>query len=134
MRYLSFFVLIAAGCGSAESPSTSEVAETSVTEDVATTADTKVATTEDTGTAVADTGTSATDTSTTDTATPPTYPAGPYGTDVGKVVANLELEGYVRFDPTTGLATTATYGATSFADLRTKSPRKHALIHVSGFT
>jgi hypothetical protein len=61
------------------------------------------------------------------------YPEGPYGTSVGSVVADLALEGYVRFDAT-GLASSASNGATSFGDVRAKSPRKWALIHVSGFT
>lgn len=138
MRYLSLLVMVVVGCGAAEAPSPSTTASADTGQasgDSAAATDTNVAMTDDTGTAPADTATSTdTGTVTTDTATPPTYPAGPYGTDVGKVVANLDLEGYVRFEPTTGLATSATYGPTSFADLRAKSPKKHALIHVSGFT
>ncbi|MEO7093217.1 MAG: hypothetical protein ABI175_08200 [Polyangiales bacterium] len=67
-----------------------------------------------------------------DTAT--SYPAGPYGTTVGSVIADLDLEGYVRFGVTTGLASTASSGASSFGDLRAKSPKKYAVLHVSGFT
>jgi hypothetical protein len=62
------------------------------------------------------------------------YPSGPYGSAVGSVVADLALEGYVRFGTTTGLATSAAYGAASFGELRAKSPRRYAVVHVSGFT
>jgi hypothetical protein len=62
------------------------------------------------------------------------YPAGPYGTAVGDTLANLQLEGYVRFGDTTGLAKDVPYGPTSFADLRARSPQKWAILHVSGFT
>jgi hypothetical protein len=129
-----FLVLLVAGCGSAEDNTTPSSTDSDV---VAT--DTGTSGTTDTG------GTPTTDSNVAvdseppadvaaDTPAPPTYPAGPYGTMVGNVVANLELEGYTRYAPTTGLATTATYGATSFATLRSTSPKKYALVHVSGFT
>lgn len=117
MRLLLALFLV--GCGSAETapPSSADT-------DVAAT-DTEV---------VADTETPTDTDVASDTGAPPTYPAGPYGAAVGEVVANLELEGYVRYAPTTGLATTATYGATSFAAIRAGSPKKYAIVHVSGFT
>lgn len=62
------------------------------------------------------------------------YPPGPYGNAVGDTIADLALEGYVRFGETTGLAKDVPYAPTSFADLRAKSPQKWAIVHVSGFT
>src|SRR2546421_246878 len=62
----------------------------------------------------------------------PASPAGPYGTTAGKVLADRPLEGYVRFDKT-GLATSAAYGATSLADLRTKTQVKYLVIHMSAY-
>lgn len=62
------------------------------------------------------------------------YPAGPYGTAVGDTIADLALEGHVRFGETTGLASATPYAPTSFADLRARSPQKWAIVHVSGFT
>ncbi len=120
MRLLLALLLV--GCGSAETaaPSSADTGASSTDTDVV--ADTETPTDTD---VVADTR---------DTGTAPTHPAGPYGTAVGEVVANLELEGYVRYAPTTGLATTATYGPTSFAAIRAASPKKYAIVHVSGFT
>lgn len=132
MRITLFLAAWVLGCGTA-SPTTAE-------DDTGTVAVEDSGTTSTTDTSTAPTEDSALDTQTTDTAVdtnapeaPATYPAGPYGKNVGNVLADLALEGYVRFE-TTGLATAATNGPTSFADLRAKSPRKHALIHVSGFT
>jgi hypothetical protein len=61
------------------------------------------------------------------------YPSGPYGTQTGDVLADLELLGYVR-DATTGLAYEAPLGATSLAAIRASTAKKHAVFHVSGFT
>ncbi len=63
----------------------------------------------------------------------PTYPAGPYGNQVGSVLPNLEMLGYVRHAPT-GLASEATLETVHFADLRAGAPKALALIHISGFT
>ncbi|HMR05634.1 MAG TPA: hypothetical protein PKA88_07640 [Polyangiaceae bacterium] len=63
----------------------------------------------------------------------PAYPAGPYGNQVGSVLPNLEMLGYVRHD-TTGLASEATLETVDFADLRAGAPKGLALIHISGFT
>lgn len=61
------------------------------------------------------------------------YPSGPYGTQPGDVLANLELVGYLRHD-TTGLAYAAELGPISFESIRQSTDKTHALIHVSGFT
>lgn len=61
------------------------------------------------------------------------YPPGPYGNQVGQVLPNLQVEGYLRHDAT-GLAYQAQYKPLTFADIRDSSPKAHALIHVSGFT
>lgn len=61
------------------------------------------------------------------------YPAGPYGTQTGDVLANLTLLGYLR-DATTGLAYEAALGPTSLGDIRASTQKKHAVLHVSGFT
>lgn len=122
MRLLLTLLLV--GCGSAETAAPSSADTDVAATDTEVVADTETPTPTDTDVAV----------DSADTGTPPTYPAGPYGTAVGEVVANLELEGYVRYAPTTGLATTATYGATSFAAIRAASPKKYAIVHVSGFT
>lgn len=61
------------------------------------------------------------------------YPSGPYGNLTGDVIADLELFGYLRNDPT-GLATSTPVGTLSFASIRDSTEKTHALIHVSGFT
>ncbi len=61
------------------------------------------------------------------------YPAGPYGTQTGDVLANLTLLGYLR-DATTGLAYEAALGPTSLGDIRASTQKEHAVFHVSGFT
>jgi len=61
------------------------------------------------------------------------YPAGPYGTQQGDVLADLELLGYLR-DATTGLAYEAPLAPVSFAAIRASTQKKHAVLHVSGFT
>jgi hypothetical protein len=61
------------------------------------------------------------------------YPSGPYGTQAGDTLADLEMEGYLRHD-STGLAYSADFGAVSFASIRASTDKTHALIHVSGFT
>ena len=61
------------------------------------------------------------------------YPSGPYGTQPGDTLADLEMQGYLRQDPT-GLAYSAEFGAVSFASIRASTGKTHVLIHVSGFT
>ena len=61
------------------------------------------------------------------------YPAGPYGNQIGSVLPNLELLGYVRHD-TTGLASDATLESVNLQDVRASAPRPYAMIHISGFT
>ena len=61
------------------------------------------------------------------------YPSGPYGTEVGSVVADLQLWGRLRHEAT-GLATSAELGSLSFGSIRQSTDKTHALIHVSGFT
>lgn len=55
------------------------------------------------------------------------------GNSFGTALPELELWGYIRHD-TTGLATDTTLGPVSFEAIRQSTDRKHALIHVSGFT
>src|SRR5206468_2485259 len=45
------------------------------------------------------------------------YPDGPYGTKVGDVLGDVQLVGYMHFDPTT-VASTVDYLPTSLADVR----------------
>ena len=61
------------------------------------------------------------------------YPAGPYGTSEGDVLADLELEGYLR-DETTGFAYEASFGPIRFSDIRKSTQKSYAVFHVSGFT
>jgi hypothetical protein len=61
------------------------------------------------------------------------YPNGPYGTQVGDVLADLETEGYLRHE-TGGYAYQASFETVRLSDLRATAPVGHALIHISGFT
>ena len=61
------------------------------------------------------------------------YPAGPYGSQVGDVIPNLDLTGYIRFE-TTGLASDAAASAASLGDVRSQGTRDHIIIHVAGYT
>lgn len=61
------------------------------------------------------------------------YPPGPYGNQVGDVLADLETQGYLRHDAT-GLAYEAPFGTVRLSDVRATAPVAHAVIHVSGFT
>jgi hypothetical protein len=61
------------------------------------------------------------------------YPPGPYGTATGDVLADLELDGYLRHE-SAGLAYEASFGSVQLSDVRATAPAGHALIHVSGFT
>ena len=61
------------------------------------------------------------------------YPSGPHGTQVGDVLANMNLLGYLR-DATTGLASEAGLAPLSFASIRASTQKKHVVFHVSGFT
>jgi hypothetical protein len=60
------------------------------------------------------------------------YPPGPYGTQLGDVVANLQLRGYVN-DTAEGLANAQPLVDVSFDDVR-KSCKGYALVHVSDYT
>jgi hypothetical protein len=60
------------------------------------------------------------------------YPAGPYGTQLGDVIANLQLRGYVN-DSAEGLASAQPLVDHSFDDVR-KSCKGYALVHVSDYT
>lgn len=60
------------------------------------------------------------------------YPPGPYGSEVGDVVANHAFEGYVN-EAGDALSTTKPYlAAWTLDDLR-KSGRPYAVVHVSEF-
>lgn len=61
------------------------------------------------------------------------YPTGPYGNQQGDVLADLELEGYLRHD-TTGFAYQGSFAPVRLSDVRATAPTTHAVIHVSGFT
>jgi hypothetical protein len=61
------------------------------------------------------------------------YPPGPYGNAQGEVLADLELDGYLRHE-SSGLAYQASFGRVRLSDVRTSAPTAYALIHISGFT
>ena len=62
---------------------------------------------------------------------PGPYPAGPYGNNVGEVLANLGLQGYVN--PTCeSISNTLPFVDYSLDELRRTSAR-YALVHVSEF-
>ncbi len=63
--------------------------------------------------------------------TSPTYPSGPYGTEVGQVLANVAFEGFVN-PSGTDLAINQPYTATSMAELR-GSARGYGLVFVAEF-
>jgi hypothetical protein len=60
----------------------------------------------------------------------PAYPAGPYGSDVGDVVADLAWEGFVDEDGAIDPATGAPYRGYTMQDLH-RSGRRYALIHLA---
>ncbi len=61
-----------------------------------------------------------------------TYPAGPYGHNVGDIIPMLTWEGYS--DPLAdAIASSKTYGSYSMNDLRL-SGRPYAAVHVAEFT
>ena len=128
MRSVLLLLLVVTACGSGESPGA--VADTLEPSDTGAAMETGAPSDARTDTPMVEVAVDATDAE----APAAGYPKGPYGKTVGSVVADLGLEGYVRFDATTGLASTATYGVTSFADLRARSPHPYAIVHVSGFT
>jgi len=123
MRVSLIWLMFAVGCSSSSAGSTGANVDDAATpaSDDGVVADSVVLPSDGSGTDPTETGGTA-------------YPSGPYGHGVGDVLADLGLEGYVRFAPTTGLASEVSYGATSLADLRAKSPKKYAVLHVSGFT
>jgi hypothetical protein len=55
------------------------------------------------------------------------------GNSFGATLPELDLWGYIRHD-TTGLATDTTLGPVTFDAIRQSTDKKHAVIHVSGFT
>lgn len=59
------------------------------------------------------------------------YPEGPYGTDEGQVVANLELEGFVNLE-VDAISATKPYVDYSLEALR-RTGRCYAMVHVSEF-
>ncbi|MEZ4225564.1 MAG: hypothetical protein R3B13_31720 [Polyangiaceae bacterium] len=61
------------------------------------------------------------------------YPPGPYGNQVGDVLPNIALLGYLRQE-TTGLASAATLQDADLAAVRAASNKQFAMIHISGFT
>lgn len=68
----------------------------------------------------------------TDVGSPSEYPAGPYGTKVGEVMADIDLQGYVHFDAG-ALANTTDYALTRLSDIRRLATVKYALLHVAEF-
>lgn len=58
------------------------------------------------------------------------YPAGPYGNNVGQVLANLNWEGYVNNDGAM-VSTALPYGPTSLEALR--QGHHYGLVHISEF-
>jgi hypothetical protein len=60
------------------------------------------------------------------------YPEGPYGTQVGAVLGDMEFGGHYR-NETTGLATESPYETVKLADVRSKATTKYALIHMSAY-
>lgn len=60
-----------------------------------------------------------------------TYPAGPYSSNVGNVLANLEWEGYANLAGG-AVSTMRPYGSTSMQAMR-ETGRRYAMVHVSEF-
>lgn len=60
------------------------------------------------------------------------YPPGPYGAEVGDVVANYEFEGYVNYTAD-ALSTTKPYLASWTMDDLRKSGKPYAFLHVAQF-
>ncbi len=62
------------------------------------------------------------------------YPSGPYGAEVGKVIDNLKFQGYFSPSKTSGLAKTGTaYGEVSLDALRTVPSAKYLMIHLAAY-
>ena len=68
----------------------------------------------------------------TDVATLGDYPAGPYGTKTGDVLADFELSGYLNLDPSQ-VTTTAEYRTLRLSDVRAASKVPYLFIHEVGF-
>jgi hypothetical protein len=66
-----------------------------------------------------------------DASRPEGYPEGPYGRDVGAVIAPFTLAGFVN-DTQTDVSTAGAFGPYSLAALQ-RSGRAIALVHTSGF-
>jgi hypothetical protein len=60
------------------------------------------------------------------------YPPGPYGREVGEVIANYEFEGYVNYTAD-ALSTTKPFVASWTMDDLRKSGKPYAFLHVSQF-
>lgn len=58
------------------------------------------------------------------------YPAGPYGTKVGDVLADVSLVGYAHFDSRT-IANTVDYAPTSLSELRKLVTTPYGVLHVA---
>ena len=68
----------------------------------------------------------------TDVATLGEYPAGPYGTKTGDVLADFEMSGYLNLDPSQ-VTTTAEYKTIKLSDVRAASKVPYLFIHEVGF-
>ena len=66
-----------------------------------------------------------------DARAPDGYPAGPYGREVGAVIAPFTLAGFVN-EAQRAVSTTGAFGPYSLAQLQ-RSGRAIALVHTSGF-
>jgi hypothetical protein len=73
-----------------------------------------------------------TDANTGGDATSDEYPAGPYGTKVGEVLADIALEGYLHADASS-LSNLAPYKATRLSEIRRFAPVKYGILHVGEF-
>jgi hypothetical protein len=111
------FFAVAASCGGSEQASTTPANDAIV-------ADTSSSDTSSDTTAAVDMGS--------DVDLFGAYPAGPYGNNVGDVVANLAWEGYVS-PLADALANTKPYVTTSMDQLRRDAKKGYALVHVSEF-
>ena len=60
------------------------------------------------------------------------YPAGPYGIDVGDVLADVQLLGYAHYDPTT-IASTSDYAPSSLSQIRKTVTVPYGVLHVGEF-
>ena len=92
---------------------------------------------DDTGSATDDTGAPSDDTGSldetpSDDTSTDDYPAGPYGIDVGDVLADVQLLGYAHYDPTT-IASTSDYAPSSLSQIRKTVTVPYGVLHVGEF-